>query len=182
MKKINQIVVVEGRDDSANLKRFYDVETYETMGSAINKEDLERLQRLQEKQGIIIFTDPDFQGERIRKIIMAAIPEAEHVFIQRSEAIPKKKGSLGIEHADFQALEKAFSKINQTKKSMSKEINKSDLVRLGLIMGEKSRQKREFLCKELRIGYVNGKQLSKRLKMFAIEKEEIEKVMNDYRN
>ena len=34
-KKISQVIVVEGRDDTANLKRYFDVETYETRGSAI---------------------------------------------------------------------------------------------------------------------------------------------------
>ena len=35
-EKISQVIVVEGRDDTANLKRFFNVETYETRGSAIN--------------------------------------------------------------------------------------------------------------------------------------------------
>ena len=34
-EKISQVIVVEGRDDTANLKRYFDVETYETRGSAI---------------------------------------------------------------------------------------------------------------------------------------------------
>ena len=44
-EKISQVIVVEGRDDTANLKRYFDVETYETRGSAINDQDLERIQR-----------------------------------------------------------------------------------------------------------------------------------------
>ena len=34
-KKISQVIVVEGRDDTANLKRYFDVETYETRGSPL---------------------------------------------------------------------------------------------------------------------------------------------------
>lgn len=45
-EKISQVIVVEGRDDTANLKRYFDVEIYETRGSAINEQDLERIQRL----------------------------------------------------------------------------------------------------------------------------------------
>ena len=37
-RKISQVIVVEGRDDTANLKRYFDVETYETRGSAINEQ------------------------------------------------------------------------------------------------------------------------------------------------
>ena len=38
----------------------FDVETYETRGSAINEQDIERIQRLHELHGVIVFTDPDF--------------------------------------------------------------------------------------------------------------------------
>ncbi|TKV15556.1 ribonuclease M5, partial [Citrobacter sp. TBCS-11] len=93
-------IVVEGRDDTANLKHYFDCDTYETGGSSIDDRDLERLKVLEEKRGIIVFTDPDFQGERIRKIIMKAIPQAGHAFLNRDEAKPKGKGSLGVEHAN----------------------------------------------------------------------------------
>lgn len=43
--KIQEVLVVEGKDDTANLRRFYDVDTYETRGSAINDDDLERIDR-----------------------------------------------------------------------------------------------------------------------------------------
>ena len=61
-EKISQVIVVEGRDDTANLKRYFDVETYETRGSAINEQDIARIQRLHELHGVIVFTDPDFNG------------------------------------------------------------------------------------------------------------------------
>ncbi len=97
--KIEPVVVVEGRDDTANLKRFFEVDTYETGGSSIDELDLERLKRLYERRGIIVFTDPDFQGERIRKIIMAAVPTAQHAFIQRNEGTPKSKSKRDIRWA-----------------------------------------------------------------------------------
>ena len=52
--------MVEGRDDTANLKRYFDVETYETRGSAINEQDLERIQRLHQRHGVIVFDRPRF--------------------------------------------------------------------------------------------------------------------------
>ena len=52
-EKISQVIVVEGRDDTANLKRYCDVETYETRGSAINEQDLERIQRLQDRKSVV---------------------------------------------------------------------------------------------------------------------------------
>ena len=57
--KIQEVVVVEGKDDTANLRHFYDVDTYETRGSAINDDDLERIDKLNDLRGVIVFTDPD---------------------------------------------------------------------------------------------------------------------------
>ena len=37
--------MVEGKDDTANLRRFGEVDTYETRGSAINEDDLERIDK-----------------------------------------------------------------------------------------------------------------------------------------
>ena len=80
--KIQEVLVVEGKDDTANLRRFYDVDTYETRGSAINDDDLERIEKLNDLRGVIVFTDPDYNGERIRKIIMNAIPNVKHAFLK----------------------------------------------------------------------------------------------------
>ncbi|MFM9701268.1 DUF4093 domain-containing protein, partial [Streptomyces europaeiscabiei] len=61
-------------------------------------------------------------------------------------------------------------------------ISKSDLMRLGLLMGTDSRRRREYLGQGLRIGYSNGKQLLKRLELFGISLEEVEEVMEGYGN
>ncbi len=70
---------------------FFTVDTFETNGSAINQTDLAQLKQLQAKRGLIVFTDPDFNGERIRKIITQAIPDAKHAFLPRQAGVPKKK-------------------------------------------------------------------------------------------
>lgn len=184
-KKITEIIVVEGRDDTANLKRFYEVDTYETRGSALSDEDVKRIARLHELRGVIVFTDPDFNGERIRKMIMAEIPTAKHAFLTRNEAVPssKSKGkSLGIEHASFEDLDKALSKVlGKSREQKPFDINRSDLMRLGFLAGADSRKRREYLGEQLRIGYTNGKQLLKRLEMFGISLAEVEEVMENYK-
>ena len=182
--KIQEVIVVEGKDDTANLKRFYEVDTYETRGSAIDEDDLERIERLHDLRGVIVFTDPDYNGERIRKIIMQAIPTVKHAFLQRDEAAPKSKTkgrSLGVEHASFEDLEKALSSVRGYYDDDNQfDITKSDLMRLGLLMGGDSRKRREYLGEHLRIGYCNGKQLLKRLELFGINLAEVEEVMGKY--
>jgi len=167
--KISQVIVVEGRDDTANLKRYFDVETYETRGSAINDQDLERIQRLHQRHGVIVFTDPDFNGERIRRMIMTAIPTVQHAFLKRDEAVPKSKTkgrSLGIEHASYEDLKTALAQVTEQFEHESQ----FDISR------------REYLGEALRIGYSNGKQLLKRLELFGVTLAEVEEAMKSYEN
>ncbi|VHM50798.1 ribonuclease M5 [Streptococcus pyogenes] len=181
---IQEVLVVEGKDDTANLRRFYEVDTYETRGSAITEEDLERINRLNDLRGVIVLTDPDYNGERIRKLIMAAVPTARHAFLNRNEAVPssKRKGrSLGVEHARFEDLQKALAHVTQQYDDESYfDIRQTDLIRLGLLMASDSRKRREYLGEKLRIGYANGKQLLKRLELFGITLAEVEEVMETY--
>ena len=184
-RKIPEVIVVEGKDDTANLKRYYEVDTYETRGSAINQDDLERIATLQELRGVIVFTDPDYNGERIRKIIMQEIPQAKHAFLNRGEAVPKSKTkgrSLGVEHASYEDLEKALSGlVGSYEDEHFFDITKSDLMRLGLLMGSDSRKRREYLGEELRIGYCNGKQLLKRLELFGVCLSQVDEALACYK-
>lgn len=181
---IQEVIVVEGKDDTVNLKRFYQVDTYETRGSAISEADLERLARLHALRGVIVLTDPDYNGERIRRIVTQAIPTVKHAFLNPDEAVPKSKTkgrSLGVEHASQEDLEKALAKvINPLEQATESDIKQSDLIRLKLLAATDSRQRREYLGQKLRIGYCNGKQLLKRLTLFGIGLREVETCMEEY--
>ena len=110
-EKIEEIIVVEGKDDTKRLKEVFDVDTIETRGSAINENILEQIEHAQETRGVIVFTDPDFSGEKIRKTIMV-IPDAQHAFLSRRMAAPQKRGSsLGVEHASDEAIIDALHKV-----------------------------------------------------------------------
>ena len=62
-EKIEEVIVVEGKDDTKRLKEVFDVDTIETRGSAIDESILEQIEHAQETRGVIVFTDPDFSGE-----------------------------------------------------------------------------------------------------------------------
>lgn len=51
------------------------------------------------------------------------------------------------------------------------------MIELGLVAGSLAKERREKLGDELRIGYTNGKQLAKRLKMFRITEAELLEAM-----
>ncbi|SHN37570.1 ribonuclease M5 [Gracilibacillus kekensis] len=178
--KVKEIIVVEGKDDTAKLKQVLDVDTIETNGSAINKDILEQIAHAKDKRGVIVFTDPDYPGQRIRQIINQHIPGCKHAFLTKDEAKAKGKqhASLGIEHASGDVLKEALRQVYHLSENGKSDITKSDLMSYGLIGGKGSKEKRTKLGRQLRIGQINGKQLLKRLQMFEITKEEFERVMH----
>lgn len=65
--KIEEIIVVEGRDDTAAIKRAVDATTIETHGFGMSKEMWQVMENANATKGLIVFTDPDHGGRSIRK-------------------------------------------------------------------------------------------------------------------
>ncbi|KRN65857.1 ribonuclease M5 [Pediococcus cellicola] len=171
MKKIKEVIVVEGKDDTVRIKKAVAADTLETRGSAISEETIDQIRRLQAERGVIVFTDPDFSGEKIRKTISAEVPDVKHAFLARRDAVPSKKGSLGVEHATPEAIREALSKVYTEASDAPIQITRADLLDADLISGAHAKQRRMELCELLNIGYVNGKQLVKRLQLFQVSRE-----------
>ncbi|WP_099158908.1 ribonuclease M5 [Virgibacillus ndiopensis] len=168
--KIKEVIVVEGRDDTAKIRQAVDADTIETNGSAINEAILNQIQHAKDKRGVIIFTDPDYPGERIRHIVDQAVPGCKHAFLTRDEARARNphNNSLGIEHASISTIKQALQDVYELKVSETTEITKEELIDYGLIGGSKASSRRDRLGEILQIGHTNGKQLLKRLTMFQI--------------
>lgn len=176
--KIREIIVVEGKDDTAAIKRAVDADTIETNGSAISQETIEKIKLAQETRGVIVFTDPDFPGQKIRQTIVEHVPTCKHAFIAKDEALHRFGRGVGVEHASPEAIREALKVAHPMKEEVVEEISQEDLIVAGLVGGPGSKERREKLGKLLRIGYTNGKQLHKRLMMFQISKEAFAKAMN----
>lgn len=170
MQKIKEIIVVEGKDDTYQIKKAVNADTFETNGSALSSEDIERLKQLQKKRGLIVFTDPDFNGERVRKMIQAAIPEAKHAFINRGQGVPENAGgSLGVEHASTADIQEALQHLLTPREDEQQDtFTMQDLRGARLTSGPLAAHRRERLGELLQIGYGNGKQTLKRLNLFQI--------------
>lgn len=170
MSKYRQIIVVEGRDDTKRLRALIgDVDTIETGGSAISQATLDKIKLAQERRGVIVLTDPDFQGQRIRNIIRQAVPDAQHAFLPRDAAVPEKSGgSLGVEHAQRAILADILDHVATPDQAAPQLITQADLITAGLVGGAQAKQRRERLGDLLGIGYANGKQLLRRLQEFRI--------------
>lgn len=175
--KIKEVIVVEGRDDTVAVKRAVDADTIETNGSAVNKSCLERIALAKERRGVIVLTDPDYPGERIRKIISQAVPGVKHAFLPKVEAISKNGDDLGVENASIEAIKEALKNVHETYEEPLETITWDDLHAAGLIGGALSKQRRELLGLHLKIGYANGKQLLKRLHAFHITEQEFKEAL-----
>lgn len=177
--EIKEVIVVEGRDDSAKVFQAVGADTIETSGSAINKEVLEQIKHVQEKRGVIVFTDPDYPGKRIRHMINQAVPGCKHAFLTQDQARAKHgtNKSLGIEHASMTDIQKALTDVYELVKPAESELTKEDLFKYGLIGGSRSRLRRKELGEILQIGHTNGKQLLKRLTMFQITKAQFDQAI-----
>ncbi|MFD1021135.1 ribonuclease M5 [Thalassobacillus hwangdonensis] len=171
--RIKEVIVVEGKDDTAKIHQAVNADTIETNGSAINAEIIERIRHAQQKRGVIIFTDPDYPGERIRHIVSNAVEGCKHAFLPKEQARAKLDKGIGIEHATLSDIQQALANVYELDKGIKSDIEKQDLIDLGLLGGPDSSRKREWLGKQLNIGKTNGKQLLKRLHMFQISYKEL---------
>ena len=169
-----EVIVVEGRDDTRRLREIFPkVETFETGGSALDEFKLGQIRQLQKKRGVIVFTDPDYPGQKIRSEIVGAIAECKHAYLHRVDAQSTSGQGIGVEHASECAIREALELAMTPVENKQEHITQPFLVKLELIGHGGSRKKRELLANKLGIGYVNGKQLQKRLNMFGITEAEV---------
>ncbi len=175
--------IVEGRHDVERLKRFDDTITvFEVNGSAIDGIDKAFLKRLEETHEIVIFTDPDHAGERIRRVLSNHIKGALHAYINADDAISQNGQKIGIEHASDSVIDEAIGSIHTISLGCHSDVTVSDLYDAGLMGKPNSRKKRQRLADVMSLGHVNGKTLMSRLKLFGITKQQIEEVLCESSN
>jgi len=167
--KIKEAIVVEGRDDTAAVQKAVEALIIETHGYGISKKTWELLEKADKEKGLIIFTDPDYSGEEIRRRITAKFPNSKHAYMPRKKAT--KKDDIGIENASPEAILEALSKIAYTKETQSDFFTMVDMDAAGLVGNPKAKENREFLGTELGIGYGNSSAFLKKLNRFGIDKQ-----------
>lgn len=146
MIKIDRVVIVEGRYDKIKLSSILDAVIIETEGFGIfnNKEKQKLIRKLAETKGLLILTDSDSAGFKIRSFIRGMVPaeQIKHAYIpdifgkEKRKTEPSKEGKLGVEgvKADIiiDALEKAGVLYEETEDKEQREITKLDLYEDGL--------------------------------------------------
>ena len=116
MKKIKEVIVVEGRYDKNTLSQVVDAVVITLGGFAVfnDREKLAFLRRLTETQGLIILTDSDGAGFVIRNYLKGSLPpdKVKQAYIpdvqgkERRKRRPGKEGKLGVEGMSPESLRK----------------------------------------------------------------------------
>lgn len=204
LPKIEEIIVVEGRDDTAAIRQAVDAVTIETHGFGIREETWQLIEKAYQTKGIIVFTDPDTAGEQIRRRIMKRFPGAREAFLDQERAT--KAGDIGIENASPQAIREALSKAHGAGKQGAgagpehrehrrgtgeeehgsgsagpehgggrpEHFTATDLFAWGLDGMPGASKMRQALGRELGIGQATAKTFLQRLNRFGISRTEIE--------
>lgn len=127
--KIKEVIIVEGKSDIARVRQAVDAEIIPTYGFGLSPETLSDIEAAYRRCGIIILTDPDGAGERIRRYLTQRFPEAKHAFVPKEDAIAND--DLGIEQASPEAIRSALSKVRSIAPTNEAHFTVADLWEAG---------------------------------------------------
>ena len=196
MRRIREVIVVEGRYDKNALKQVVEATVVETGGFGVfnDKERLALLRRLAVERGLIVLTDSDGAGFVIRNYLKGALPRefVKQAYIpdvmgkERRKRHAGKEGKLGVEGMKPEVLLEALRKADatfldeETDAPVQKEpLTKADLFELGLTGGADSSEKRQALLKKLGLpSRLTANGLLEALNLLY-DRETLENIMNE---
>lgn len=163
MIKIKEAVIVEGKYDKIKLSGILDTVIIETDGFSVfkDKEKQKLIRFLAEKRGIVIMTDSDSAGFKIRNFIngITKSENIKNVYIpdiygkEKRKTEASKEGKLGVEGMKpeiiMSALKKAGVVCAENEKKEGKEITYTDFFEDGISGGENSSAIRKAFAKKL---------------------------------
>ena len=167
---IKEVLIVEGKMDVAAIKKAVDAECIITDGFKLSKRTLANISAAYEKRGIIIFTDPDSAGERIRRFLTEKFPKAKHAYVPKIEATAND--DIGIEQASPESIRAALSKVRTVEINPRAEFTAAEMIDYGLSGGVDSSTRRDKMGAMLGIGYGNVKTFVRRLNSYGVTREE----------
>lgn len=157
---VKQAIVVEGKYDKIKLSSIFNAVIIVLNGFGIykDKEKLALLRYYAEKTGIIILTDSDSAGFKIRNYLKGALKgDIKNVYIpdvfgkEKRKVAPSAEGKLGVEGIDKHLIIDAFKKANviMGDDAKSGDITKLTLFELGLSGTQNSSEMRKKLLEYL---------------------------------
>lgn len=170
---IHELLVVEGLHDKQAVDEAVQADVWIIGGDRIANRFLQELERASCTRGIIIFTDPDGPGERIRRRIEARIPNCKHAFLPRHQATGNNR--IGVEHATPDSIRNALLNVRSTNQLLPEQkctFSLDDLQEAGLVGSQDAALRRKQVGDNLRIGYANAKSFLRKLNVLGVTLEE----------
>ena len=164
MIKTDRVIIVEGKYDKIRLSSVIDGVIVETDGFGVfsDKEKQLLIRRLAEKKGLLILTDSDAAGFRIRSFIGSIVPPETvlHAYIpdisgkEKRKTTPSKEGKLGVEGISqivlVTALRQAGAFCEETAQPQ-KQVTKTDFYEDGISGRADSKAVRRALLTRLNL-------------------------------
>ena len=169
---IKEVLVVEGKMDVVAIDKAVEADCIITEGFNLKPQALKNIEQAYKKRGIIIMTDPDMAGERIRTYLTRRFPEAKHAFVPVDEATDHD--DIGIEQAKPEAIRKALAKFRTLEWEPTNLFTGADLIMNDLSGAADASQRRARLGAALGLGFANAKTFLKRLNHYGITREEFD--------
>ncbi|MBQ9457505.1 MAG: ribonuclease M5 [Bacilli bacterium] len=170
------IIVVEGASDKALLTSFLNAEIVITNGSDVPRETIDYLKEAKKTRDIVVLTDPDSPGKRIRDVLDQEIPGLLHAFVPKEKCIKRHKVGIA-ESSPADVLEALSHLVPASKEATPNHFVYADLFELGLIGQEDSAALRDRICHRYHLGMCNGKTLLRRLNALGITKEQLQEAI-----
>ena len=177
--KIKETIVVEGYHDKQALLKLVDANILVTQGSYLSEKTLKLIEKAHESCGVIVFTDPDTPGKKIRNTIQTRIPDVKHAHIMQKDA--KAKHKIGVEHASSEILIEALNNLMTVSDSVS-NLTLSDLIDLGLSVSPESQDLRKKCAEKLYIAEGNAKSFLKQCQFKQVTKEDLKEIIQLCKN
>ena len=171
------VFVVEGKSDVQRLQNYIEADFVICNGSALDEETLKYIKQLSLDREVIVLTDPDYPGEKIRKTISDYVPNVKHAFVNRSLASNGKK--LGVAETQKEELLRVIHNYVSFENDYQENITPQMFVELGLTGNSNASKLRDQISKKFNLGHGNAKTLRKRLNMLNITFEQLKEALND---
>lgn len=172
---IKEVLVVEGKMDVVAIDKAVEADCIITEGFNLKPQALDSIAKAYQKRGIIIMTDPDSAGERIRRFLTKRFPEAKHAFIPKEDATANN--DIGIEQASPEAIRTALAKVRTMDWEPTNNFTGADLLKAGISGSPEASEKRAKLGAVLGIGYANAKTFLQRLNHYGITRQEFQQAV-----
>lgn len=169
---IQEVLVVEGKMDVVAINKAVEADCIITGGFSLNRRTLDNIRHAYNRRGIIILTDPDSAGERIRKYLTERFPKAKHAFVPKLDATANN--DIGIEQAKPEAIRAALARVRTLSFEPTNNFTNADLVANRLNGAPDAVERRSKLGEILGLGFANAKNFLKRLNHYGVTREEFD--------